>query len=71
MFRDIKEISKKYELINKRKNRVSYDRNLKKVNDISFNNDSIKRNKYKYKIWKINIIIRLTCQVKNQFLNKI
>ena len=49
MFRDIKEISKKYELINKRKNRVSYDRNLKKVNDISFNNDSIKRNKEKEK----------------------
>ena len=49
MFRDIKEISKKYELINKRKNRVSYDRNLKKVNDISFNKDSIKRNKEKEK----------------------
>ena len=49
MFRDIKEISKKYELINKRKNRVSYDRNLKKVNDISFNNDSVKRNKEKEK----------------------
>ena len=49
MFRDIKEISKKYELINKRKNKLSYDRNLKKVNDISFNNDSIKRNKEKEK----------------------
>ena len=52
MLRDIIEISKKYELINKGKNRLSYDRNLKKVDDISFNNDSVKRNKEKEKVEK-------------------
>ena len=49
MFRDIKELSKKYESINNRKSRKSFNGHLKKGNDLSFNADSVKRNKEKEK----------------------
>ena len=53
MFRDIKELSKKYEIINSRKNRQSYS-NFKKGNDLSFNSYSVERNKEKEK-WEKNL----------------
>ena len=49
MFRDIKELSKKYEAINSRKSRQSFNGHLKKGNDLSFDADSVKRSKEKEK----------------------
>ena len=54
MFRNIKELSKKYEAINNRKNRQSLNGNLKIGNDLSFNSGSIEKNKEKEK-WEKNL----------------
>ena len=54
MFRDIKELSKKYEIINSRKNRRQSYSNFKKGNDLSFNSYSVERNKEKEK-WEKNL----------------
>ena len=53
MFRDIKELSKKYEIINNRKSRQSYS-NFKKGEDLSFNSYSVEKNKEKEK-WEKNL----------------
>ena len=45
MFRNIKELSKKYESINNRKNRQSLNGNLKIGNDLFFDYGSIEKNK--------------------------
>ena len=50
MFRDINELSKKYELINHRKNKQSLNNdNLKTGKDLSFDSESVKRSKQKEK----------------------
>ena len=54
MFRDIKELSKKYEEINYRKNRQNLNGTLKTGNDLSFNSGSIEKNKEKEK-WEKNL----------------
>ena len=55
MFRDINELSKKYETINIRKNKQNYHNgNLKSGIDLSFDTDSVKRNKEKEK-WEKNL----------------
>ena len=54
MFRDIKELSKKYEVINYRKNRQNFNGTLKPGNDLSFNSGSIEKNKEKEK-WEKNL----------------
>ena len=53
MFRDIKELSKKYEIINNRKSRQSYS-NFKRGEDLSFNSYSVEKNKEKEK-WEKNL----------------
>ena len=53
MFRDIKELSKKYEIINNRKSRQSYS-NFNKADDLSFNSYSVEKNKEKEK-WEKNL----------------
>ena len=53
MFRDINELSKKFETINSRKNKQSYNNgNLKPSIDLSFDAESVKRNKEKEKFVK-------------------
>ena len=54
MFRDIKELSKKYEIINNRKSRQSYNGFFKKGNDLSFTANSVEKNKEKEK-WEKNL----------------
>jgi hypothetical protein len=53
MFRDINELSKKFETINSRKNKQNYNNgNLKPSIDLSFDAESVKRNKEKEKFVK-------------------
>ena len=54
MFRNIKELSKKYETINNRKNRQVLKGNISKLNDLSFNSYSVEKNKEKEK-WEKNL----------------
>ena len=54
MFRDINELTKKYEMINNRKNRQSYNGNFKKGNNLSFNASSVEKSKEKEK-WEKNL----------------
>ena len=55
MFRDINELSKKYSTINNRKNKQNYlNGNLKTGIDLSFDTDSVKRNKEREK-WEKNL----------------
>ena len=55
MFRDINELSKKYETINNRKSKQNYHNgNLKTGIDLSFDTDSVKKNKEKEK-WEKNL----------------
>ena len=48
MFRNIEEMSKKFETINNRKNRLSQNK-LKNNNDLSFTSGSVEKNKQKEK----------------------
>ena len=73
MFRDIKELSKKYEVINYRKNRQNLNGTLKTGNDLSFNSGSIEKNKEKEKWEKIlekeREIKKMKEQNKNNIIN--
>ena len=73
MFRDIKELSKKYEVINYRKNRQNFNGTLKPGNDLSFNSGSIEKNKEKEKWEKIlekeREIKKMKEQNKNNIIN--